>query len=52
MVVVNNTFKNWLKAGTNMKLSSDASVTRITHEGITNFDSLADFDKKSIKCLP
>ena len=52
MVVVSNAFRNWLKAGTNIKLSSDAAVTRITHEGITNFDSLADFDKKSIERLP
>ena len=52
MVVVSNAFRNWLKAGTNIKLNSDAAVTRITHEGITNFDSLADFDKKSIKRLP
>ena len=52
MVQVSNAFRNWLKAGTNIKLSSDAAVTRITHEGITNFDSLADFDKKSIERLP
>ena len=35
-----------------MKLSSDASVLRLTHEGITNFASLSDFDKKSIQLLP
>ena len=52
MVQVSVAFRNWLKAGTNIKLSSDAAVTRITHEGITNFDSLADFDKKSIERLP
>lgn len=52
MVVVANGFKNWLKSGTNIKLSSDAAVNRIIHEGITTFDSLADFDKKSIERLP
>jgi len=35
-----------------MKLSSDAAVTRILYEGITNFDSLSDFDKSSIEGLP
>ena len=35
-----------------MKLSSDAAVTRITHEGITDFDSLVDFDDAAIKNLP
>ena len=34
-----------------MKLSSDASVLRLTHEGITNFACLSYFDKKSIQCL-
>ena len=45
-------FKAWLKQGTNMKLSSNSAVTRITHEGITNFESLMDFDKDSIELLP
>ena len=35
-----------------MKLSSDASVLRLTHEGITSLDSLTDFDAKAIKLLP
>ena len=35
-----------------MKLSSDAAVTRVTYEGITNFESLTDFDKTSIEYLP
>ena len=35
-----------------MKLSSDAAVRRIIAEGITDFDVLADFDKKSIQLLP
>ena len=52
MPVVTAAFKAWLKASTNIKLSSDAAVTRITHEGITNFESLLDFDKKSLQLLP
>ena len=35
-----------------MKLSSDAAVVRITHEGITDFRSFLDFDKESIEALP
>ena len=45
-------FRSWLKSNANIKLSSDASVLRITHEGITNYESLLDFDKKSIQLLP
>ena len=47
-----NAFRSWLKSGPNMKLSSDAAVTRILYEGITTFDSLNDFDEKSIQDLP
>ena len=50
--VVSANFKSWLKSSSNMKLSSDAAVTRLTYEGITNFSSLADFDKKSIEAIP
>ena len=35
-----------------MKLSSDAVALGVTHEGIANFVSLSDFDKKSIENLP
>ena len=49
--VVTNAFKAWLKANKNLKLRSDAAVTRITYEGITTFASLKDFDKKSIERL-
>lgn len=52
MVQTSAAFKNWLKSSANMKLSSDAAVNRILHEGITNFGSLSDFDKKSIQYLP
>ena len=35
-----------------MKISSDASFLRQTHEGITKFASMSDFDKKSIQEFP
>ena len=34
-----------------MKLSSNASLLRITHEGLKNFQSFIDFDRDSIKSL-
>jgi len=52
MVIISAAFKSWLKASTNMKLSSDASVNSVTHEGITDFNSLVDFDKQTIQYLP
>ena len=52
MVQTTAAFRNWLTSNPNMKLSSDAAVLRITHEGITNYESLLDFDKKSIQKLP
>ena len=52
MVTTSATFRSWLKASTNMKLSSDASVLRVTHEVITSYDTLVDFDKAAIKNLP
>ena len=39
MPVTNASFRNWLKGGSNMKLSSDAAVVRITHKGITDFNA-------------
>ena len=48
MVTTSATFRSWLNASTNMKLSLDASVLRVTHEGITSYDTLVDFDKASI----
>lgn len=45
-------FRAWLKQSTNMKLSTNSAVTRILHEGITDIDSLIDFDKDSIEALP
>ena len=52
MVATTAAFRTWLKSVPNMKLSSDASVARVTHEGITNYDSLKDFDNAAIKNLP
>ena len=52
MLTTSATFFSWLKASTNMKLISDASVLRVTHEGITSYDTLVDFDKSAIKNLP
>ena len=52
MVQTTAAFRNWLKSNLNMKLSSNAAVLRISHEGIANYESLLDFDKKSIQKLP
>ena len=52
MPVVTNAFKNWLKGSNNMKLNTDVAVVRITHEGITTYLSLCDFDQKSLQNLP
>ena len=35
-----------------MKIGSDASVLRLTHEGITNFESMHYFYKERIENLP
>ena len=48
MVTTSATFRSWIKASVNMKLISDASVLRVTHEGITSYDTLVDFDKSYI----
>ena len=45
-------FKNWLKSTTNIRLSSDRAVNRLIAEGIVNFASLLDLDKKSVEALP
>ena len=44
-------FKSWLKDNVNMKLSSDAAVTRVTYEGVTTIDSLTDYDNTSVRHL-
>ena len=50
-LITNAPFRSWLKGANNMKMSSDAAVLRIIHEGITNFLSLLDFDRDSIESL-
>ena len=52
MPTTNATFRNWLKGGNNIKLSTDSAVLRIVHEGITDFNSFLDFDRDSLKALP
>ena len=52
MLITSATFRSWIKASTNMKLSPDTSVLRVTYEGITSYDTLVDFDKAAIKNLP
>ena len=47
MVVTTVDFRRWLKSNPNMKLNSDVAVLRIIAEGITSYESLADFDEKS-----
>ena len=44
-------FRLYLKSATNIKLNTDAAVTRILYEGITSFTSLGDFSPDSIKTM-
>ena len=41
-----------MKSNLNIRHSSDAAVTHIASEGITNFDSLFNLDRKSIQYHP
>ena len=52
MTVPTQAFNSWLKSNPNIRLSSDAAVTRIASEGITTFASLLYFNRKSIQYLP
>ena len=52
MLVTNKTCNVWLRSSNNVKLSSDASLLGLTHEGIANFASLSDFYKNSIHHFP
>lgn len=45
------TFPNYLKQTTNIGMRSNAVILRVEHEGLTSFESLYDFDEKSIKAL-
>ena len=51
-MAVTNAFKSWLKQSTGMKLGTDSAVNRIIAEGLTGYDVLLDFDKKSVQLLP
>ena len=51
LIVTNNQSHSWLKSTANMKISFDASVLRITYEGLTNFQSFLEFDRHSSKSL-
>ena len=50
-IVTNKQYCSFLKIAANIKLSSDASVPRITYEGLTNFQSFMDFYRYSIESL-
>ena len=50
-IVTNNQYRLWLRNAANMKLSPNASVLRITYEGLKNFQSFMGFDHNSIKSL-
>ena len=52
MVTTSATFRSWIKASTNMNISSDASVLMVTHTCISSYYTLVDFDKAAIKNLP
>ena len=51
MPVPTQALKSWIKSNPNIRLSSDAAVTRIVSEGITTLASLLYFDRKSIQYL-
>lgn len=44
-------WNNWLKQGTNIGLATDEAIERIRYEGLTDYDSLVDYDRKSILAL-
>ena len=48
---VSPSYRTWRKSDSNIKLSSDVAVIRITYEGVTNCLSLQGFDKSSIESL-
>ena len=50
-IVTNKQYLSSLKSAANTKLSSNASVLRITYGGLTNFQSFMDFDRHSIEPL-
>ena len=44
-------FQQYLRQSTNIGMTNPTLVRRIAHEGLTSFQSLLDFDKKSIEAL-
>ena len=50
-VVTTDDFKMFLRSVDFMKLNTKVAVSRVLAEGITDFTSLADFDKDSLKSL-
>ena len=48
----NDAFRTCLQPNNTINIISNADVVCITYEGITNFSSPTDFDKKSIESLP
>jgi hypothetical protein len=49
--VTTDDFKMLLQSADFMKLNSKIAVSRVLSEGITDFDSLSDTDKESLKGL-
>ena len=45
-------FRQWLRQGTNMKLLTNANANRVIAEGLSDLNSLLDFDKESLEALP
>ena len=45
-------FRQWLRQGTNMKLSTNANANRVIAEGLNDLNALLDFDKDSLEALP
>ena len=48
----NASFRTWLNSNNTINLSFNVAVICMTYEGITNFASLTNFDKKSIESIP
>ena len=50
-VTTTEAFKEFLKSPQYVKLNTNQAVNRVLCEGITDFDSLCDFDKDTLKSL-
>ena len=49
--ITTDAFKLFLQSADCMKLNTKLAVNRVLYEGITHFESLADFVKESLKAL-